>query len=56
VRQGDSEAQNDRDKAAGTMTPSQIAEAQKLAKEWKPKGKDQGLSNSSSQEPDNVLY
>jgi hypothetical protein len=47
--QGDSEAQKDRDKAAGMMTPSQIAEAQKLAREWKPKGKDQGGSSSSCQ-------
>jgi hypothetical protein len=25
---------------AARMTPSKIAEAQRLAKEWKPKGKD----------------
>ncbi len=28
-----------RDRLAKKMTPAQIAEAQKLAREWKPKGK-----------------
>jgi len=37
---GDSDAKNDRDKVAEMMTPPQIAEAQRLAKEWKPKSKD----------------
>jgi hypothetical protein len=30
-------AVQDRDLAASKMTPAQIAEAQKLAREWKPK-------------------
>jgi TPR repeat protein len=30
-------AASDRDKVAAKMTPAQIAEAQKLAREWKPK-------------------
>ena len=38
--QGDSDAQSDRDRVAQMMTPSQIAEAQRLAKERKPKDKD----------------
>jgi len=36
--QGYSKAQIARDKVAGQMTPSQIAEAQSLARQWKPKG------------------
>jgi TPR repeat protein len=32
----DNAAEN-RDKAAAKMTPAQVAEAQKLAREWKPK-------------------
>lgn len=40
AEQGDSEAQKDKDKVAGKMTPSQIAEAQRLANKWKPKDKD----------------
>jgi TPR repeat protein len=36
--QGNSEAQKDRDITAQKMTPSQIAEAQRLAREWKPMG------------------
>ena len=32
-------ARNKRDSLAEKMTPEQIAEAQKLAREWKPKGK-----------------
>jgi uncharacterized protein len=35
--QGDQVAVSDRDAAARRMTPAQIAEAQKLAREWKPK-------------------
>ena len=31
------DAQRERDKIAAQMTPEQIAEAQKLAREWKPK-------------------
>lgn len=38
--QGNSEAENLRNEFAESMTRSQIAEAQRLAKEWKPKGKD----------------
>jgi uncharacterized protein len=34
--QGNQDAVKDRDRAAGNMTPAQIAEAQKLAREWKP--------------------
>ena len=33
---GDSEAKKSRDELAGHMTPAQIAEAQRLAREWKP--------------------
>ena len=33
---GDEEAAKRRDKLAEGMTPAQIAEAQKLAREWKP--------------------
>jgi hypothetical protein len=32
-------AAENRDEIAGRMTPAQIAEAQKLAREWKPKSK-----------------
>jgi TPR repeat protein len=35
--QGYKGASENRDKAARLMTPAQIAEAQKLAREWKPK-------------------
>ena len=35
--QGDEAATKDRDIVAGKMTPAQIAEAQKLAREWQPK-------------------
>jgi TPR repeat protein len=35
--QGDQSAANNRDAAAQRMTPEQIAEAQKLAHEWRPK-------------------
>jgi uncharacterized protein len=35
--QGNSEAQTWRDKVAAKMTPAQIAEAQRLARDWKPK-------------------
>ena len=38
--QGDVDAQRNRDSIATRMTPSQIAYAQRLAREWKPKGKD----------------
>jgi TPR repeat protein len=34
---GDKDALNDRDAIARRMTPAQIREAQKLAREWKPK-------------------
>ncbi len=37
--QGEKEASKGRDILAEKMTPAQIAEAQKLAREWKPKGK-----------------
>jgi uncharacterized protein len=33
---GEKSAVTDRDKAAAQMTPAQVAEAQKLAREWKP--------------------
>jgi TPR repeat protein len=35
--QGEAEAAENRDIVAAKMTPAQIAEAQKLAREWKPK-------------------
>ena len=35
--QGDEKAAKNRDNVAERMTPAQIAEAQKLAREWKPK-------------------
>jgi hypothetical protein len=35
--QGDQDAARDRDDIATRMTPAQIAEAQKLAREWQPK-------------------
>ena len=35
--QGDQNAARDRDDIAKLMTPAQIAEAQKLAREWQPK-------------------
>jgi hypothetical protein len=38
--QGNPEAEKMRDELAERMTPSQIAEAQRLAREWKPKGPD----------------
>ena len=34
---GDADAINNLDQIAAKMTPAQIAEAQKLAREWKPK-------------------
>ena len=34
--QGDEDAVENRDRAAGLMTPDQLAEAQRLAREWKP--------------------
>jgi uncharacterized protein len=34
---GDQGAATNRDNVAALMTPAQIAEAQKLAREWKPK-------------------
>jgi len=36
--QGYLEAQNYRDELAKMMNPAQVAEAKRLAKEWKPKG------------------
>jgi TPR repeat protein len=38
--QGDSEARKRMDLVAEKMTPAQIAEAIRLAREWKPKGRD----------------
>jgi TPR repeat protein len=35
--QGEADAIKDRDAIAAKMTPAQIAEAEKLAREWKPK-------------------
>jgi hypothetical protein len=35
--QGENNAAESRDRMAQRMTPAQIAEAQKLAREWKPK-------------------
>ncbi len=35
--QGHEQAQSNRDRVANKMTPAQIAEAQRLAREWKPK-------------------
>ncbi len=35
--QGDKEAAKARDHVAGLMTPAQLAEAQRLAREWKPR-------------------
>jgi uncharacterized protein len=40
--QGDQSAVSDRDAAARRMTPAQIAESQKLAREWKPKKEKEG--------------
>jgi len=37
--QGDKDAGEFRDLLAEKMTPAQIAEAQRLAREWKPEGK-----------------
>ena len=37
---GDEKAREYRDRIAKKMTPAQIAEAQRLAREWKPKQKD----------------
>jgi uncharacterized protein len=37
AKQGNQHAARERDKIAHRMTPAQIAEAQKLAREWKPK-------------------
>ena len=34
--QGNGDAVKNRDIAAGLMTPDQLAEAQRLAREWKP--------------------
>jgi hypothetical protein len=39
--QGDHDATKNRDRAAGLITPVQIAEAQKLAREWTPKTRPQ---------------
>ncbi len=38
--QGNTKAQENRDELAQQMTPDQISEAERLAAEWKPKGKD----------------
>jgi hypothetical protein len=38
VARGEKDARKYRDSLANQMTPAQIAEAQKLAREWKPKG------------------
>ncbi len=37
--QGEKRAPKRRDRLAKKMTPAQLAEAQRLAREWKPKGK-----------------
>jgi len=37
---GSSDAQDNRDKIAKEITPAQIVEAQRLASEWKLKGKE----------------
>jgi hypothetical protein len=37
AEQGDQDATQSRDNVALKMTPARIAEAQKLAREWKPK-------------------
>ena len=37
ISQGDETATGGRDRLASEMTPAQIAEAQKLAREWRPK-------------------
>ena len=37
ARQGNKAATNARNKLASKVTPSQIAEAEKFAREWKPK-------------------
>ncbi len=36
--QGNKKATKNRDIVAGLMTPARIAEAQRLAREWKPRG------------------
>ncbi len=45
-------AENERDQMEKAMTPSEITEAQRLAREWKPKGKEWGLPDSSPQGSD----
>ena len=40
--QGDEDAVKNRDIAAGQMTPDQLAEAQRLAREWKPSQDQEG--------------
>ncbi len=55
AEQGDSEAQKDRDEVAKMMTPTQIEEALRLAKEWKPTGNNY-LPKSSSQQLDKFHY
>ena len=37
VREGDASAAESRDRLSGKMTPDQIAEAERLARDWKPK-------------------
>ncbi len=44
VAQGYSEAQKGLDVVVERMTPADIAEAKRLAKEWKPKFRDRGMS------------
>ena len=44
--QGDQAAVSDRDAAARRMTPAQIAEAQKLVREWKPKKEEDRLTGA----------
>jgi uncharacterized protein len=48
AQQGDSEAQIEREKVAKMMTKSQLAEAERLAKQWKPKGKGFPMPDSFS--------
>jgi uncharacterized protein len=44
---GDQGAAENRDIVAGLMTPAQIAEAQKLAREWQSKGRDLSAAGES---------
>ncbi|MGO9020651.1 MAG: hypothetical protein ACLQVJ_20105 [Syntrophobacteraceae bacterium] len=48
---GDPTGVKSREIIAAKMTPSQIAEAQRLSREWKPKGRDQVLPRQEEPEP-----